>query len=155
MKSPELRSQQFELVQKKPVLFRAFLPVPHCLRPLPNPRLAEIVASLNLDFFQLPAKTVGTFPGENVPKLTNRKEHKFFRTGVDSLCTLFLSFFHFFQFWDLLLLRCKRVFNVPDIIKIRTIWNTGPFGFQSQVERQAALRGENVSQPEYPICRIS
>lgn len=27
-------------------------------KPLPNPRLAEIVASLNLDFFQLPAKTV-------------------------------------------------------------------------------------------------
>ena len=27
-------------------------------RPLPNPRLAEIVGSLNLDFFQLPAKTV-------------------------------------------------------------------------------------------------
>ena len=28
------------------------------LRPLPNPRLTEIVGSLNLDFFQLPAKTV-------------------------------------------------------------------------------------------------
>jgi len=27
-------------------------------KPLPNPRLAEIVGSLNLDFFQLPAKTV-------------------------------------------------------------------------------------------------
>eukprot|EP00913_Durusdinium_trenchii_P031624 g29614.t1 len=27
-------------------------------KPLPNPRLAEIVASLNLDFFQLPQKTV-------------------------------------------------------------------------------------------------
>jgi len=35
----------------------------HGSRPLPNPRLAEIVASLNLDFFQLPAKTVPASDG--------------------------------------------------------------------------------------------
>ena len=29
------------------------------VRPLPNPRLADIIASLNLDFFELPAVTAG------------------------------------------------------------------------------------------------
>ena len=39
-------------------------------------------------------------------------------------------------------------------IKTSTIWNRGPFGFQSQVERQAALRGD-IRQPDYPMFGIS
>ena len=57
---PGTRSQ-FELVLCGIQGFSgAFIPemLQHGSRPLPNPRLAEIVASLNLDFFQLPAKTV-------------------------------------------------------------------------------------------------